>query len=122
MIKVDNFISFSIVNGFFIGLIVAVIKFDEAEMIAIFTFFVTLGFYLIFLTASALYIRYLNRAKTSINRDRHDGTLEFFTKEFDKRESVANKIREFMREIEKNRDNTEEVTTTTKAGALKQNA
>ncbi len=104
MLKIDNFLSFSIVNGFFIGLIISIVKFDTPEMIAIFTFFVTISFYLIFMVASAFYIRFYDARKSTINKFKHDEVLEFFSKEFDKREKMADKVREFMRQIEQNRD------------------
>lgn len=37
--KLDNYISFAIVNGFFLGLVLAILKFDAPEMIVIWTFF-----------------------------------------------------------------------------------
>lgn len=104
MLKIDNFLSFAIVNGFFIGLILSIIKFDSAEMIAIFTFFVTVSFYLIFMLASAFYIRYFNVQSRTINKYRHDDTLEFFNREFEKREKITDKVREFMRNMESNRN------------------
>ena len=36
-LKMDNFLSFAIVNGFFIGLLLSFLKFDEPEMIVAWT-------------------------------------------------------------------------------------
>ncbi len=104
MLKIDNFLSFSIVNGFFIGLIISIIKFQSPEMIAIFTFFVTICFYLIFMVASAFYIRFFSTGSSTINKKKHDEIIEYFSKEFDKREKMTDKVREFMRHLENNRD------------------
>ena len=44
-LKMDNFLSFAIVNGFFIGLLLSFLKFDDPAMIvAGFIAMFTLGF------------------------------------------------------------------------------
>lgn len=102
--NLDNFISFSIVNGFFIGLVVSILKFDSAEMITLFTIFVTIIFYLIMLLSSSLFLKYYDFKKATIHKEKYDEVLEFYIKEFEKREKIGDKIREFIRYIEQTSD------------------
>lgn len=98
--RLDNFISFGIVTGFFLGLLISVLKFDSAEMITIFTFFVTIAFYLIVLLSSSFFIRFFDFKNATVHKKRYDDMLDFYDTEFDKREKVTDKIREFLRSIE----------------------
>ncbi|MCX2717039.1 hypothetical protein OQH61_04740 [Helicobacter sp. MIT 21-1697] len=45
--KPDNYMSFSIVAGFFIGLTFSITKFDEPEFMVLWTIITTMGIYLI---------------------------------------------------------------------------
>ncbi|MGP1450509.1 MAG: hypothetical protein ACTTJS_05210 [Wolinella sp.] len=98
--KLDNYVSFSIVNGFFLGLVLAILKFDEPEMIVIWTFFVTVGLYLLVLLFASFFMLFFDYDKKRLNKKRHDSTLEYFVQEFDKRERVADKVREFIRSMD----------------------
>lgn len=100
-LKMDNFLSFAIVNGFFIGLLLSFLKFDEPEMIVAWTLISTIGFYLITLVSISLFVRFVNDQETHDKRTSYNATLEEYIQEFDKREKVANKIRGFLRAMEK---------------------
>ncbi|EES90058.1 hypothetical protein [Helicobacter canadensis] len=100
-LKMDNFLSFAIVNGFFIGLLLSFLKFDEPEMIVAWTLISTIGFYLITLVSVSLFVRFVNDQETHDKRTSYNATLEEYIQEFDKREKVANKIRGFLRAMEK---------------------
>ena len=100
-LKMDNFLSFAIVNGFFIGLLLSFLKFDEPEMIVAWTLISTIGCYLITLVSVSLFVHFINDQETSDRRASYNATLEEYIQEFDKREKVANKIRGFLRAMEK---------------------
>lgn len=98
--NMDNFVAFSIVCGFFVGLVISVIKFSTAEMITIFTLVVTVVFYLITLLSASFFIKYFDFKKVTIHKNKYDEMLDHFIEEFDKREKSSDKIREFIRSLE----------------------
>ncbi|CAM3561380.1 MULTISPECIES: hypothetical protein [Helicobacter] len=114
-LKMDNFLSFAIVNGFFIGLLLSFLKFDEPEMIVAGTLISTIGFYLITLVSVSLFVRFLGNQEHIIRRPAYNDLLEEYIEEFDKREKVTNKIRGFLRTMEKTmREDEEEEARTNK--------
>ncbi|PAF52693.1 hypothetical protein [Helicobacter sp. 13S00477-4] len=94
--KPNNFINLSVVFGFFLGLVFALAKFDNPETIFFCTLFSTLGFYLIILFCSSVYIWFVETNQTFFNKTRIDKRLEFFDKEFDIREREAINIRRYI--------------------------
>lgn len=114
-LKMDNFLSFAIVNGFFIGLLLSFLKFDEPEMIVAGTLISTVGFYLITLVSVSLFVRFLGNQEHTIKRPAYNDLLEEYIEEFDKREKITNKIRGFLRTMEKTmREDEEEETRVSK--------
>ncbi|WP_297814207.1 hypothetical protein [uncultured Helicobacter sp.] len=114
-LKMDNFLSFAIVNGFFIGLLLSFLKFDEPEMIVTGTLVSTIGFYLITLVSVSLFVKFLGNQEHTIKRPAYNDLLEEYIEEFDKREKITNKIRGFLRTMEKTmREDEEEEARTTK--------
>lgn len=101
MLKMDNFLSFAIVNGFFIGLLLSFLKFDDPEMIVAGTLLSTIGFYLITLVSVSFFVRFLTQKESSIKKPSYNNLLEEYIEEFDKREKATNKIRGFLRTMEK---------------------
>ncbi|MDA3966924.1 MULTISPECIES: hypothetical protein [Helicobacter] len=101
MLKMDNFLSFAIVNGFFIGLLLSFLKFDDPEMIVAGTLLSTIGFYLITLVSVSFFIKFLTQKESSIKKPSYNNLLEEYIEEFDKREKATNKIRGFLRTMEK---------------------
>ena len=67
-LKMDNFLSFAIVNGFFIGLLLSFLKFDDPEMIVVGTLVSTIGFYLITLVSVSLFVRFLGDQEHTIKK------------------------------------------------------
>jgi len=98
--SIDNFIGFSIVNGFFIGLIVSLLRFDSPEMILFFTVFSTAAFYLLVMFSASLFVRSVDKSGTVLQKNRYDKILDYFDKEFDKRERNTDEIRSFIRTLE----------------------
>lgn len=102
-------------NGFFIGLLLSFLKFDEPEMIVAGTLISTIGFYLITLVSVSLFVRFLGNQEHIIRRPAYNDLLEEYIEEFDKREKVTNKIRGFLRTMEKTmREDEEEEARTNK--------
>ncbi|CAM2812165.1 hypothetical protein [Helicobacter burdigaliensis] len=101
-LKMDNFLSFAIVNGFFIGLLLSFLKFDEPEMIVAWTLIATIGFYLITLVSVSFFMHFFDdKNKANVNKSSYNRILEDYIEEFDKRERTTNKIRNFLRTMEK---------------------
>lgn len=114
-LKMDNFLSFAIVNGFFIGLLLSFLKFDEPEMIVAWTLVSTIGFYLITLVSVSFFVKFVDEQERATKKPSYNATLEEYIQEFDKREKIANKIRGFLRTMEKTmREEEEEKYTTSK--------
>ncbi|TLD80680.1 hypothetical protein LS70_008915 [Helicobacter sp. MIT 11-5569] len=100
-LKMDNFLSFAIVNGFFIGLLLSFLKFDDPAMIVAGTLISTIGFYLITLVSVSLFVRFINTNENVSAKNTYNALLEEYIDEFDKREKATNKIRGFLRTMEK---------------------
>lgn len=101
MLKMDNFLSFAIVNGFFIGLLLSFLKFDDPEMIVAGTLLSTIGFYLITLVSVSFFVKFLTQKESAMRKPSYNNLLEEYIEEFDKREKATNKIRGFLRTMEK---------------------
>lgn len=97
---VDNFVGFSIVNGFFLGLIVSLLKFSSPELILFFTILSTVVFYLIMTFSASLFVGSVDTNNRLLEKTKYDRMLEQFDKEFDKREKNSDEIRTFIRELE----------------------
>ena len=100
-LKMDNFLSFASVNGFFIGLLLSFLKFDDPAMIVAGTLVSTMGFYLITLVSVSLFVRFINTQENVSKKNLYNTLLEEYIDEFDKREKTTNKIRGFLRTMEK---------------------
>ncbi len=100
-LKMDNFLSFAIVNGFFIGLLLSFLKFDDPAMIVAATLISTIGFYLITLVSVSLFIRFIGTQDSVSRKSTYNALLEEYIDEFDKREKITNKVRGFLRAMEK---------------------
>ena len=121
-LKMDNFLSFAIVNGFFIGLLLSFLKFDEPEMIVAWTLVSTIGFYLITLVSVSFFVKFVDEQERATKKPSYNATLEEYIQEFDKREKIANKIRGFLRTMEKTmREEEEEKYATSKTKQEREN-
>ncbi|RDU65171.1 hypothetical protein [Helicobacter sp. MIT 14-3879] len=95
----DNYISFSIVVGFFIGLISSIIKFNQPELIILWTIVWTVIVYLIALCSASFYMKFIDYEKKKMNIKKLDSTLNYYLKEFDKREKETFSIRNYLKHI-----------------------
>lgn len=98
--KPDNYMSFSVVAGFFIGLAFAVAKFDDPEFMVLWTVITTMGIYLIVAVCVSLYFHFLDFEHSKLKKSNLESNLEFYRLEFDKREKESIKIRNFIKSIE----------------------
>ena len=98
--KPDNYMSFSIVAGFFVGLAFSISKFDEPEIMVLWTIITTMGVYLIVAVSVSLYFWFLDFERSKLKNYKFENNLEFYRTEFDKREKESAKIRNFIRSIE----------------------
>ncbi|TLE02691.1 membrane protein [Helicobacter japonicus] len=98
--KPDNYMSFSIVAGFFIGLAFSISKFDEPEIMVLWTIITTMGVYLIVAVSVSLYFWFLDFERSKLKKNKLENILEYYRLEFDKREKESTKIRNFIRSIE----------------------
>ena len=98
--KPDNYMSFSVVAGFFVGLAFSITKFDEPEFMVLWTIITTMGVYLIVAVCVALYFWFLDFESSRLKKSKLESNLEYYRLEFDKREKESAKIRNFIKSIE----------------------
>jgi L-asparagine transporter-like permease len=97
----ENFIYFSTVSGFFIGIIFSTIKeFDVIEFIFA-TIIITLIFYLVALASIAFFIKFVD-IKEIVFFDKYeiDNILDSQIKELEKKENFILESYEFIKQIE----------------------
>lgn len=95
--KQDNYISFSVVVGFFVGLIFSMIKFNSPEWIILWTIICTSVIYLIALCVASFYMKYIDFDERKMNIKKLDSRLDYYLNEFDKREKEALNIRKYLK-------------------------
>lgn len=100
--------SFSIVVGFFIGLIISIVKFNSPELIILGTIIGTAGFYLIITLGVSFFIQFSDFDRQKMNISKLDSTLDYYSHEFDRREKEVLGIRNYLKQSLKNLDNTQE--------------
>lgn len=89
--------SFSVVFGFFIGLILALVKFDAPEMIVFGTVACTAGVYIIAIVCASLYTTFIDYSHTKINKERMESTLGYYINELDRREKEVLGVRKYLK-------------------------
>lgn len=95
--KQDNYISFAVVVGFFIGLIISIIKFSAPEWIILWTLVCTCVAYLFALCMASFYMKFIDYDEKRINIKNLDARLDYYLNEFDRREKEALSIRRFLK-------------------------
>jgi len=81
-----NFVSFFTVQGFFIGIVFAILKADSAEGILIYTFLISTFFYLFSHVCVAFYFRTLTAGSNYFPKEAHEKDLDILIREINKRE------------------------------------
>lgn len=96
-VKQDNYISFSIVVGFFVGLVFSIIKFQSPELIILFTIIFSIILYLIALFCASMYMKFIDYDEKKMNIKKLDSTLNYYLDEFDKKEKETTSIRNYLK-------------------------
>ncbi len=84
----ENFVYFFTVQGFFVGIIFGVLKSFDASGLFLYTFFITVFFYLFSHIIIALYYQTLTARSYKFPRDEHERELDYYVKEINKREKL----------------------------------
>ncbi|RDU60195.1 hypothetical protein [Helicobacter sp. MIT 14-3879] len=99
MLKQDNYVSFAIVVGFFVGLMFGVAKFDEPELMVLWTILSTMGIYLIITVAISIYYLFMDSNNAKVHKEKLEESLEHYRKEFDRKEQEVQNIRAFIKSL-----------------------
>lgn len=84
----ENFVYFFTVQGFFVGIIFGVLKSFDAEGLFVYTFLITVFFYLFSHVIIAFYYRTITAKGYLFPKDAHEKDLDMFVKEINKREKL----------------------------------
>lgn len=90
--RVDNFIAFFTVCGFFVGLVFVILKVDDPIKIVLYTIFITLFFYLLIHIIIMNYIGTLNIFHKIFNKEGHEEVNNYLILELASREKELDKI------------------------------
>ncbi len=94
-----NYLNLSVSFGFFLGLALAVAKFNEPEVMLFWTVVSTLGFYLITMLIISLYIWSLEFNYDIFDKKGLEKRLDTFDKEFDSREKELRDIKLYLNSL-----------------------
>lgn len=100
MLKQENYVSFAIVVGFFLGLMFGMAKFDDPELMILWTILSTMGIYLITITCVSVYYLFVDSNQAKLHKEKLEENLEYYRKEFDKKEQEAQNIRNFIKSLQ----------------------
>ncbi len=84
----ENFVHFFTVQGFFVGIIFGILKSFDAEGLFVYTFFISIFFYLFSHIIVALYFKTISGKAYSFSKDLHEKDLDSFVLEINKREKL----------------------------------
>ena len=84
----ENFVYFFTVQGFFIGIIFGILKSFDAVGLLVYTFFISIFFYLFSHIIVAFYFRTITAKGSSFSKDLHEKDLDLFVSEINKREKL----------------------------------
>ena len=87
-----NFVSFFTVQGFFIGIVFALLKGETPEGILSYTFLITSFFYLFSHLCVALYFRTILRGGGFFPKETHEHQLDLLIHEVNKREKHVERL------------------------------
>jgi len=84
----ENYVYFFTVQGFFIGIIFGILKSMDAEGLLIYTFFITVFFYLFSHIIVALYFKTIALKAQYFPKEIHERHLDMFVNEINLREQL----------------------------------
>jgi len=97
----ENFIYFSVVSGFFMGIVYSILKGFDFFYFLFAVFLITSLFYLISLAAVSFFLKYLDIKKiVFFDKIEIDSVLDVQIKELEKREEFIYESYEFIKKIE----------------------
>lgn len=96
----ENYISLSVVVGFFVGLFFSFLGFDEPEFIVLFTLIVTAIFYLIVISGVSLFNWFIDFEAKKFNKHQLEDNLEYYVSQFGKKEEELVRVLDYLRRIE----------------------
>ena len=88
----ENFVYFFTVQGFFVGIIFGILKSFDAEGLLLYTFLITIFFYLFSHVIIAFYYRTMVAKSYYFPKDMHEKELDSFVKEINKREKLIDSV------------------------------
>ena len=88
----ENYIYFFTICGFFIGLTFSIINYVEPFDILIYTFFITLFFYLFIHIVVINFVDLNVLSKKMFNKEEYEEVSEYFIRELDFRENKMNNL------------------------------
>ncbi len=101
MFKAENFIYFLTVNGFFIGLIFAIMKNFEPFNFLFVVFIVTSFFYMLGLASSGIFIKYISAKQLFyLDKVNLEKAIDYQIGELEKREAEILEAHYFIQDIE----------------------
>lgn len=98
--KSENFLSFSVVSGFFIGLAIALFKFDDPIIIVFFTGFTIVSLYIITMFSISVFLYFIEFRSIKINKEVLENKLDEIGVEFDKKERETAIIRNYIKSVD----------------------
>ena len=84
----ENFVHFFTVQGFFVGIIFGILKSLDAEGLLVYTFLITIFFYLFSHIIIAMYYKTTLAKTYSFPKDIHEKELDMFVYEINQREKL----------------------------------
>lgn len=87
-----NFVAFFTVQGFFIGIVFALLKGEGPEGLLSYTFLITAFFYLFSHLCVAFYFRTISSARKHFPKEHHERELDLIIHEINKRENHVDRL------------------------------
>ncbi|NPA74291.1 MAG: hypothetical protein GXO12_06215 [Epsilonproteobacteria bacterium] len=98
--RVENFIYFFTICGFFIGLVFSIINFNEPEYILFYTAIITLFFYLLIHVAIAGFLDVQTISKNIFNKAKYEEVSEYFIYEMEIRERKIDSLVNIVEDVQ----------------------
>ncbi len=98
--RIENFIYFFTICGFFIGLVFSIINFNEPEYVLFYTAIITLFFYLLIHVAVANFLDVRILSKNIFNKVKYEEISDYFIYEMETREKKINSLVNVLEKIQ----------------------
>lgn len=98
--KIENFIYFFTICGFFIGLIFSIVNFNDPLYILFYTFIITLFFYLLIHLSIASFLDIKSLSKNIFDKNKYEEVSDYFIYELENREKKINSLVNVIEKME----------------------